>query len=124
MENYTFTPDARLRVLAQVFENYNDENPVDAPFWKPKGGQEFIIPVDSFVIMYMEHDVLVKAITEMLEIESAKGVYFKYEYRDHELIMTMTDYVLDGKRFDDCIADALSADDEDKMYNRVHNHTL
>jgi hypothetical protein len=113
-----------LRVLAQVFENYNDENPVDAPFWKPKGGQEFIIPVESFVIMYMEHDVLVKAIKEMLEIESAKGVYFKYEYREHELIMTMTDYVLDGKRFDECIADALSADDEDKMYNRVHNHTL
>lgn len=123
MENQ-IKPDARLRVLTQMYENYNDMNPVDAPYWKRKGGQEFIIPVESRVIIYMEENVLVTAIKEMLEIENAKGVYFKYEYREHEVIFTMNDHVLDGNRFDRCITDALSADDDAQMSNRLKTHTL
>lgn len=124
MENTTITPDARLRVLTQMYENYNDLYPVDAPFWKPKGGQEFIIPVESHVIMYMEANVLINAIKEMLAIENAKSVYFKYEYREHEMMFTMLDTILDGNRFDRCITDALSAEDDAKMFNRLKTHTI
>ena len=54
---------AKVKVQAQYFENYN----VDAdgfnnygdkkPHWKPKGGQEFIFPVDSDWLMYVTSNI-------------------------------------------------------------------
>lgn len=123
MENQ-IKPDARLRVLTQMFENYNLINPFSSPYWKPKGGQEFIIPVESLVMIHMEENVLVNAIREMLAIENAKCTYFKYEYREHEVLFTTQDYVLDGNRFDRCINDALNADDDAKMSYCLKNNTL
>ena len=33
-----------VKVMAQYFENYSDTK---TPYWKPKGGQEFQIVIDS-----------------------------------------------------------------------------
>ena len=80
----------KIKVQAQYFENYN----VDAeggfnnygdkkPLWKPKGGQEFIFPVDSDWAMYVDRDEMVEAIDQMLANQS--NVACKYEYREHDV---------------------------------------
>jgi len=79
----------KVKVQAQYFENYNvDANGFNnygdkKPHWKPKGGQEFIFPVDSDWLMYVDRGEMVEAIDQMLANQS--NVACKYEYIDHEV---------------------------------------
>ena len=95
----------KIKVQAQYFENYN----VDAdgfihnnhcynygdkkPHWKPKGGQEFIFPVDSDWIMYVDSSELAESIDQMLANQS--NVACKYEYLEHDVDFG-TPIVLEG----------------------------
>jgi len=75
--------DCKLIVGCQYFENYNvgPEGFGDVPHWKPKGGHEFEIEVNSDVLLYSND--LVKHLTKMVEAQST--IAEKFEYRDHEL---------------------------------------
>jgi hypothetical protein len=80
----------KIEVQAQYLENYNVDgegfnNCGDKkPYWKPKGGQEFIFPVDSDWAMYVNKEEMIEAIDQMLANYSDIGS--KYEYRDHEVV--------------------------------------
>ena len=67
-----------VKVMAQYYENYSDTN---TPYWKPKGGQEFEIVIDSDIIMYA--DDLKSHLTEMVAAQSNE--HFKYEYIEHDV---------------------------------------
>ena len=79
----------KVKVQAQYFENYN----VDAdgfnnygdkkPHWKLKGGQEFIFPVDSDYVIYVDEKEMIEAIDQMLANQS--NVDCKYEYISHDV---------------------------------------
>ena len=75
--------DCKLIVGCQYFENYNvgPEGFGEVPHWKPKGGHEFEIEVNSDVLLYSND--LVKHLTKMVEAQST--IAEKFEYRDHEL---------------------------------------
>ena len=75
--------DCKLIVGCQYFENYNvgPEGFGEVPHWKPKGGHEFEIEVNSDVLLYSND--LVKHLKKMVEAEST--IAEKFEYRDHEL---------------------------------------
>ncbi len=80
---------AKVKVQAQYFENYNVD--VDGfnnygdkkPHWKPKGGQEFIFPVDSDWLMYVTGSQLVETIEQMLANQS--NVACKYELIEYDV---------------------------------------
>ena len=66
-----------IRITAQYYENYSDTN---VPYWKPKGGREFLIEgVDDDVVMYA--DDLVAVLTDVVANESDE--HNKYEYLEH-----------------------------------------
>ena len=67
-----------VKVMAQYFENYSDTN---TPYWKPKGGQEFQIVIDSDTILYSNE--LKNHLTEMVAAQSNE--HFKYEYIEHDV---------------------------------------
>ena len=75
--------DCKLIVGCQYFENYNvgPDGFGEVPHWKPKGGHEFEIEVNSDVLLYSND--LVKHLTKMVEAQST--IAEKFEYRDHEL---------------------------------------
>lgn len=62
--------DCKLIVGCQYFENYNvgPEGFGEVPHWKPKGGHEFEIEVNSDVLLYSND--LVKHLTKMVEAQS------------------------------------------------------
>jgi hypothetical protein len=64
--------------MAQYFENYSDTN---TPYWKPKGGQEFQIVIDSDTILYS--DELKNHLKEMISNQSDE--HNKYEYIEHDV---------------------------------------
>lgn len=79
--------DTKIRITAQYYENYaiGPNGLEGAPYWKPKGGHEFIIEgADSDAVLYA-HD-LEAILTKMVSDQS--NDYAKYEYRDHEVIFT------------------------------------
>ena len=57
--------NVQIRISAQVQENYSDNN---TPYWKMKGGQEFIIDnVDSDVAMYTTSNKMDSVIQNILD---------------------------------------------------------
>jgi hypothetical protein len=64
--------------MAQYFENYSDTK---TPYWKPKGGQEFQIVIDSDTILYS--DELKNHLKEMISNQSDE--HNKYEYIEHDV---------------------------------------
>ena len=69
--------DCKIIINAQYYENYSD---TDTPHWKPKGGHEFQIVVNSDVLMYSN------------ELEKHLKIWFKtndshekFEYIGHEV---------------------------------------
>lgn len=64
----------KMRILAQV--RYEG---------KPKGGQEFIIEVDSDFVMYCPEDKLIAGIQKLLDKESTKWAE-DFTYISHELL--------------------------------------
>ena len=75
--------DVKLVINCQYYENYNvgPEGFGEVPHWKPKGGHEFEIEVDSDVLLYSNK--LEEHLTKMVEDETTE--YEKFEYRGHEL---------------------------------------
>ena len=69
-----------IQVTAQYYENYSDSN---IPYWKPKGGVDFHLPLDADTALYVHREDLVNAISKMLE-EYSNG-HSRYEYIDHEV---------------------------------------
>jgi hypothetical protein len=64
--------------MAQYHENYSDTN---TPYWKPKGGQEFQIVMDSDIVMYSND--LVKHLTDVVSSQSDE--HNKYSYLEHDV---------------------------------------
>ena len=70
----------KLIIHAQYYENYSDTN---TPYWKPKGGHEFVINgFDPDDLFYDEENV-VNAIKSLVAKQSTD--YEKFEYISHEL---------------------------------------
>jgi len=67
-----------VKVMAQYFENYSDTK---TPYWKPKGGQEFQIVIDSDTILYS--DELKNHLKEMISNQSDE--HNKYEYIEYDV---------------------------------------
>ena len=78
----------KLLVHCQYYENYNvDANGFgEVPYWKPKGGHTFTMPVDSDTVFYADEDKLIQAITNL--VESQNSIAAKFEYREHELVIS------------------------------------
>ena len=69
-ENYNVGPDG--------FNTYGDKQ----PHWKPKGGHQFTMEVETDVVMYT--DDLEGKLTEIVKEQS--NDLEKFEYRDHEVL--------------------------------------
>ena len=75
---------ADLRITAQTQENYNWAQG-GTPYWKMKGGIEFILPqVDSDAVMYAAPGEVESAIQSLLDSKS--NDYIKYTLIEWELI--------------------------------------
>jgi hypothetical protein len=75
---------ADIRITAQYEENYGDTN---APYWKPKGGTEFIIKgVDPDAVMFAAPGEADKAIENLLHEHS--NSHAKYTLIDWEFIFS------------------------------------
>ena len=75
--------DVKLVINCQYFENYNvgPEGFGEVPSWKPKGGHEFEIEVDSDVLLYSNK--LEQHLTKLVEAQST--IAEKFEYCEHKL---------------------------------------
>ena len=62
-----------VRIESQYFENYGT---AEAPHWKPKGGQEFTIRIDSDILFYNKEGAE-SVIAHMLDDRSNE--YVRYE---------------------------------------------
>ena len=70
---------ATLRIFTQYYENYSD---TQTPYWKPKGGQTFIIKdIEGDLIIYCDN---LKEVCSNL-VSSKSNEHAKYEYREHEV---------------------------------------
>ena len=65
--------DTLVRITAQYYENYGS---AESPYWKPKGGQEFTVRVDTDSIFYGMKDIELVA-AHMLSDRSNE--YVRYE---------------------------------------------
>ena len=74
-----------LLVNCQYYENYNvgPEGFGDVPYWKPKGGHYFLMPIDSEDVFYAEPEVLKSAINNLLEKHNS--IAEKFECIDYEI---------------------------------------
>jgi len=72
--------NVNILVSAQYYENYSD---TETPYWKPKGGMDFIFPADSDLVMYTPEPLLVSALSRLVEAQS--NGYARYEYLSHEV---------------------------------------
>ncbi len=70
--------NCRIIINSQYYQNYSD---TETPYWKPKGGQEFQIIVNSDVLMYSNN--LVKHLTKIVSKQSDGQE--KFEYKGHEV---------------------------------------
>lgn len=77
---------AKVIVHCQYFENYNvgPEGFGEVPHWKPKGGFEFVMPIESDTMFYADTDVVVQAIKNLVEKQNTIGD--RFEYVDHEVL--------------------------------------
>ena len=70
---------ATLRIFTQYYENYSD---TQTPYWKPKGGQTFIIKdIEGDLIIYCDN---LKEVCSNL-VSSKSNEHVKYECREHEV---------------------------------------
>ena len=70
--------DCKIIINAQYYENYSD---TDSPHWKPKGGHEFQIVVNSDVLMYSNE--LESHLKSMVKKQTTS--HEKFEYKGHEV---------------------------------------
>ena len=71
--------NATVRVHTQYHENYNTDT-INPPYWKPKGGVEFMIEVNSDLLLYCDNivEILTTMVNEQCN-EMAKYEYLSYE---------------------------------------------
>ena len=74
----------KIIISSQYWENYavGPEGFYDEPYWKPKGGHEFSVEVDSDVLLYGEEQIE-KVLSKMVREEST--IAEKFEYRGYEI---------------------------------------
>ena len=80
--------NAKLIVTCQYYENYNvgPDGFGEVPYWKPKGGHTFVMPIDSDVVLYADTDELIQAIKNL--VEKQNSIAEKFEYIEHELVFS------------------------------------
>tara|TARA_B110000977_G_C10762162_1_gene371134 strand:- start:45 stop:338 length:294 start_codon:yes stop_codon:yes gene_type:complete len=83
----------KIIINAQYHENYSD---TDTPHWKPKGGHEFQIEVNSDVLMYSNE--LEKHLTKMVSKQS--NGHEKFEYIGHEVQFSEPTMLGTGELYD------------------------
>lgn len=75
-----------IRITAQLYENYNfyPNGPTGSPYWKAKGGHEFIIKADEDLVMYAPNlkDILIDMVADQ------SNQHERFEYIDHELVFS------------------------------------
>jgi hypothetical protein len=71
-----------VRIDSQYYENYGS---AEAPYWKPKGGQEFTIRIDSDILFYNKEGVE-SVLAHMLDRLS--GDYIRYELLSFEPVFS------------------------------------
>jgi hypothetical protein len=78
--------EGKVLVHCQYYENYNvgPDGFGEVPYWKPKGGHTFEMPIDSEVVFYADMEVVVQAIKNM--VEKQNSIAEKFEYREHEFV--------------------------------------
>ena len=80
--------DCKLVVNCQYYENYNvgpdgfNTYGDKLPHWKPKGGHEFSVEVDSDLLLNGEDEVR-RALTKLVEAQST--IVEKFEFIDYEI---------------------------------------
>ena len=69
-----------LLVNCQYYENYNvgPDGFGEVPYWKPKGGHQFLMPVDSDTIMYCDQHEIEDAIKVLVEKQNTIGCRFQF----------------------------------------------
>jgi len=67
-----------ILVSAQVFENYSD---TDIPYWKAKGGSDFLFPVQCDTVLNIFESTLRIALSKMVDEQSNEK--YRYEYFSH-----------------------------------------
>jgi hypothetical protein len=86
--------NVQIRITAQVQENYSDNN---TPYWKMKGGREFIInDVDSDIALNTADEEMDSAIQNMLDEYSNN--HTRYTLIEWEVIFS-SPIVLDTDNF-------------------------
>ena len=72
----------KVIVTTQYFENYNvgPDGFGAIPNWKPKGGVDFQMEIDSDVLMYTVADAI---LTKM--VEKQNSIAERFEYRGYEI---------------------------------------
>ena len=68
---------AKITIHTQYYENYGFHEGTER--WKPKGGFDFLLEVDSDALMYVNN--LEELLAQMVQEESNK--LERFEYRDH-----------------------------------------
>ncbi len=101
-----------VRIEAQYFENYGTGA---NPHWKPKGGQEFTIRIDSDILFYNKEGVE-SVLAHMLDTLS--GDYVRYELISFEPVFS------EPKQLDQALFNTLYdtwCEDRDREYeNQAH----
>ena len=82
-----------LLVSCQYYENYNvgSDGWGKVPHWKPKGGYNFLMPIDSEYLMYADESSIVSAITNIVEKQNT--ISCKFEYRDYTIQWSKPDVI-------------------------------
>jgi hypothetical protein len=82
-----------LLVECQYYENYNvgPEGFGEVPHWKPKGGHQFLMPINSDYLMYADESQIVEAITKIVEKQNT--ISCKFEYREYQIQWSKPDKV-------------------------------
>lgn len=85
--------DCKIIINSQYYQNYSD---TDNPYWKPKGGHEFQIEVNSDVLLYSND--LEKHLTKIVSKQSDE--HEKFEYRGHEVQFSEPTMLGSGELYD------------------------
>ena len=85
--------NCRIIINSQYYQNYSD---TETPYWKPKGGHEFQIIVNSDVLMYSNE--LEKHLTKIVSKQSDGKE--KFEYKGHEVQFSDPTMLGSGELYD------------------------
>ncbi len=87
--------NATIKITAQYYENYGFHEGTER--WKPKGGADFEIEVNSDLLMYADNSDIRTAIDTALKNYSNELA--RYTYIEHDVVFGKTE-VLDTAEFE------------------------